>query len=292
LRFGLVLKQDLIETMSRLFEKLAAKERGFRNSEFLSPVLRGSSVRVRIDGVVMKLKVSQPKNFHGWGIFGPIDFSSATLIRKPTMKQRKDYLALFPSVRLVVCRKKKRKVFGAPLTATDARYGLQKDTQIALAENCELFDTIIARFDGQRYWFEQHDRRTSRKIAQTLRQSLRDKIAPEFVCVDGCNQVLRDIYEFALLRKLVNERDPDEVRLRKALAHSGGTYRSHRDLGEDHFTVAFEVDGQTHHSTVRRSDLQIWSSGICLDGHDASFDLQSLVGVMREGQNTGQIYRD
>jgi len=163
-----------------LFEKLAAKERDFREREFLSPVLRGGKIRVRIDGVVMNLEVVKPKNFHGWGVFHPVDFNSAKLIREPTMKQRKEYLALFPSVRLVVCRKKKRTLFGAPLTATDARFGLTRDTLIALPENCEMFDTIIARFDGQRYWFEQHDRQTPRKLALTLRQCLRDKIAPEF----------------------------------------------------------------------------------------------------------------
>ena len=275
--------------MSNLFEKLAAKERSFHDREFLSPVLRGSSIRIRIAGVVMNLKVTKPTNFHGWGVFHPIDFNSAKLIRKPTMKQRKEYLGLFPSVRLVVCRKKKRKLFGAPMTATDARFGLTHDTEIALAENCELFDTVIARFDGQRYWFEQHDRQTPRKLAQTLQQRLRDKIAPEIVSFDGCNQTHRDVYEFALLRKLENEPDSDEARLQKALAHGGGKYVSHRDLGE-YFSVNFEVDGENFQSTVRRSDLQIQSAGICLDGYDASFDLHSLVGVMREGQKLGAIY--
>lgn len=274
-----------------LFEKLAAKERDFRQREFLSPVLRGSSVRVCIDGVVMSLNIIKPKNYHGWGVFHPIDFNSAKLVREPSMKQRKEYLALFPSVRLVVCRKKKRTLFGAPLTATDARFGLARDTLIALPEHCELFDTIVARFDGQRYWFEQHDRQTPRKLAQTLRQCLRDSVAPEFVCFEGCNQTQRDVYEYALLKKMINERDPDEVRLQKALAHGGGKYLSHRDLG-DHFSVAFEVDGEQYQSTVCRNDLQIQSAGICLEGYDASFDLQSLVGVMREGQQIGAIHRD
>ena len=289
LRFGLVLHVSRTDSMS-LFEKLAAKERNFRQREFLSPVLRGSNVCVRIDGVIMSLKVIKPNNFHGWGVFHPVDFNSAKLTREPTMKQRKEYLALFPSVRLVVCRKKNRKLFGAPLSTTDARFGLSRDTLIALPEKCELFDTIVARFDGQRYWFEQHDRQTARKLAQTLRQNLRDNITPELVCFDGSNQTHRDVYEYALLKKMINKRDPDEVRLQKALAHGGGKYVSHRDLG-DHFSVAFEVDGEHFHSTVRRNDLQIQSAGICLDGYDASFDLQSLVGVMREGQNIGAIYR-
>jgi len=274
-----------------LFEKLAAKERSFRNREFLGPVVRGSKIRVRIDGVVMSLDVAKPKNFHGWGVFHPTDFNSAKLIREPTMKQRKEYLALFPSVRLVVCRKKNRTLFGAPLTPVDARFGLTRDTLIALPEQCELFDTVVVRFDGQQYWFEQHDRQTPRKLAQALRQSLRDKIAPEIMSFDGCNQTHREVYEFALLRKLENEPDTDEARLTKALTHGGGKYVSHRDLG-DHFSVAFQVDGEQFHSTVRRSDLQIQSAGICLDGYDASFDLHSLVGVMREGRRTNAIYRD
>ena len=283
--------------MSRLFEKLAAQERDFRSREFLSPVLRGSQIRVRIAGVVMTLNVESddsgdPENtFEGWGIFQPIDFGSARRLREPSMKQRKDYLKLFPAVRLIVCRKQNKKCFGAPASPTDARFGLTRDTRICLAEGCERFDTVVVRFDGQHYWFDQHDRRTSRKIGQKLRQNLRDNVDPEHVDFTGCSQTTRDVYEFALVHKLASEHDPEEVRLQKAIAHGGGKYESHREVG-DHYSVMFQVDGETFQSTVRRSDLQIQSAGICLDGYDATFDLQSLVGVMREGQQMGEIYHD
>ena len=277
--------------MSQLFEKLAAQERGFRHREFLSPVLRGSQIRVRIAEVVMTLNVAQPSRFEGWGIFQPIDFKSAKWIREPTMKQRKEYLELFPSVRMVVCHKKDRRCYGVPVTAADARFGLTREVQICLPDNCDQFDTVVVRFDGQRYWFEQHDRQTSRNIGRKLRENLRDNNAPELVNVAGCNQTIREVYEFALLHKLDRGRDTEEIRLRKAIAHGGGEYESHREIG-DHYSVMFQVDGESYHSTVRRSDLQIQSAGICLDGFDATFDLQSLVGVMREGQQMGAIYHE
>ena len=67
-------------------------------------------------------------------------------------------------------------------------------------------------------------------------------------------------------------------------------YHSHREVGES-FCVTYTVNGQQHRSTVERTSLSVQTAGICLDGFDANFDLQSLVGVIQEGQQTNQINR-
>jgi hypothetical protein len=59
----------------------------------------------------------------------------------------------------------------------------------------------------------------------------------------------------------------------------------------DVYTVTYEVDGQRHVSAVSKKDLSVHLDGICLSGEDENFDLQSLVGVIREAQGGGGFVR-
>jgi hypothetical protein len=89
--------------MSDLFDKLAAEEEKFFNSEFLCPVQKGSKVRVRISGVTVELTV-KPKKFEGWGVFISADQNSARLVRDATLAQKQEYLKLYPKFSLLICR--------------------------------------------------------------------------------------------------------------------------------------------------------------------------------------------
>ena len=289
-------KTQSLEPMANLFSKLAAQEANFKDIEFLSPVLRGQKVQVRIAGIVMSLSVARPQNFQGWGIFKPVSFHQAELVREPTLAQKSAYLKLFPVVRLVVSHRVGKTWFGVPALDSDRRFGFSKPVPINLAEGCERFETVLTRFDGARCWFEKPDPRRSRRIAKELRAAFNAPTDPEALAVSDCTAAEREVYENAWLHMVARDDawklfvgDPDEQRIKSALRRGGAGYQSHRET-KDGFVVQYEVNGQVHHSFVDRNSLSVQSAGICLDGMDANFDLQSLVGVIAEGQRTDQIF--
>jgi hypothetical protein len=78
--------------------------------------------------------------------------------------------------------------------------------------------------------------------------------------------------------------------LRGALEHAGAELKNYVER-HDVYTVTYEVDGQWHVSAVAKKDLSVQVAGICLSGEDQNFDLQSLVGVIREAQGGGRLVR-
>jgi len=276
-----------------LFEKLAAQEEQFFETEFFSPVLRGNPVRVKIAGVLVSLKV-RPKNFEGWGVFKSKDQKVARYIREPSMGQRQQYLDLFPRFIFVACRQGK-KVYGIPAMRDD-RIVIQGQVPIALPNEVRLFDTIDVRFDGSTFWYDRPSTFRTARVAAELRDMFAEETEPDQVSVAGMTVEEKLAYQIAFDQEIESKKDRKEERLKKALERGGATLRSYVERGNT-YTVEFTVDGERHRSVVDVETLRVASAGICLTDHqtgragDSDFDLQSLVGVIREGQNRDLIYR-
>ena len=275
--------------VDNLLAKLAGEESKFFNSEFLGPVLKGQTVRVKLSGVVLTFSIITPKNFEGWGVYSALSPKTAKFVREPKMKERQDYLELFPSLRLILCGKDEEQWLGIPANSSDTRFKISGFVPIRLPREVQMFETIQARFDGTNCWFEQTDA-SSLRNAVFFRQALSVETDPAKVVFGGSSKEEHKAYAIAFLREIEAKKDRNEERIKLALERAGAEYRSYIDRG-DTYTVEYVVNGEQHRSVVSKNNLSVQSAGICLSGGDAAFDLQSLVSVIKEGQNRSLIVR-
>lgn len=269
-----------------IFERLAAAEDGFLHSTFLAPVVRGHGVRVQIGGVACQLDVD-PAEFSGWGVFRPRSHSRAALIRLASMVERHAYLKLLPTVRLILCEQDRERWLALPAqpggpVAPDQAVPVQQ-----VEADAQLFESVIARFDGAWFWSQGADPRGDPRTSAHLRSALVERADPAEVRRKGMTGAERRAYAWVHARAVGREREArdraDSGRLAAALRHGGAHLKDFERLADGDFRVAYTVDGRRHMSIVSHRDLSVRTAGICLSGQDGKFDLQSLVGVLREG---------
>lgn len=274
-------------------KRLAAAEERFLSSEFLSPVIRGRQVLGRIAGVICALRI-RPVEFQGWGVFRPVSHSDAALVRQAKLAERQRYLDLFPLVRLILAERCEQQWSALPAHRADSRFQIEGMITVHLVEEAQLFDVIEARFDGTRFWFAGPDSRWDPAMASYLRKELGSLIPPDKVHRSGLTSEERAAYALNYWPRYEATEEArqsrEERRLRSALEHAGAELKNYVER-QDVYTVTYEVDGQRHVSAVAKKDLSVQVAGICLSGEDQNFDLQSLVGVIREAQGGGGLVR-
>jgi hypothetical protein len=277
------------ETLNRL---AAAEERAFA-SEFLAPMLRGGVVQVRIAGVVCRLMV-RPDDFEGWGVFRPVSPTTAELVRPARLSERRQYLELLPLLRMIVCLRDGDQWLALPAHRADTRFRIEGLVPVRLIEEPQLFEVIQTRFDGAQCWYDGPDTRRDPGTAAYLREALGRMVEPGQLDRPGLTPEEKEAYvvNYAprLRAELEARRDRVEERLRAALAPAGAEFKDYQERG-DVYRVGYEVDGRRHVSVVVQRDLSVQVAGICLSGQDRHFDLQSLVGVLREARGGGGFVR-
>jgi hypothetical protein len=280
-------RKQLRETLDRL----AAAESSALASEFLAPLVRGGVIHVRIAGVVCRFRVAVA-DFEGWGVFKADSPSTAKLVRPARLAERRQYLDLFPLLRVIVCLRAGPDWLAIPAHRADTRFQIEGMIPVRLIEEAQLFEVVQARFDGTHAWFDGPDPRQDPGMSAYLREALEAMVAPEDLKRRGLSAEERTAYGVSYIPRLRVEmeakRDRVEERIRAALLHAGAAFRDYQDRG-DVYRVTYEVDGRRHISVVDRNDFSVQAAGICLSGEDHLFDLQSLVGVVREASETGQI---
>ena len=269
-----------------------AEEHAFAR-EFLAPMLRGGVVQVRFAGVVCRLKVD-PDDFEGWGVFRPSSPTTAELVRPARLAERRQYLDQLPLLRMIVSVRADDQWLATPAQRADKRFRIEGLVPVRLVEEAQLFEVPLTRFDGARCWYDGPDPRRDPGTAAYLRDALARMVEPEQLSRRGLTAEERAAYveNYAprLRVELAARRDRVEERLRAALAHAGAELQHYQER-DDVYRITYEVDGRRHVSVVAQHDLSVQVAGICLSGQDRHFDLQSLVGVLREAESGGQVVR-
>jgi hypothetical protein len=265
-----------------LLRQMGQAEQDFLRTQFVAPVTRHGKVHVRIAGIVCEFKVDEVKE-EGWFVCAPLSYKRAIVRREAKRKEIADYLKLFPLVRVIACDKQGDRWLGLPANATDPRIKVQGVFPILLANSLQLFQVVLTRLCGGHFLFERVDTRRDPTIAEYLRKSLKKLIPPAELSKPGLIPEERAAYGWQFNLEEEKRVDKTQRRLEKALQHAGARLESYVER-KDAYTVTYTVDDMSYRSTIGKDDLRVVSAGICLSGEDEKFDLQSLVGVLREAQ--------
>lgn len=272
----------------RLIHELADRERELAQCRFLAPCVRGGKVCTRIAGLIYTYH-PHPRNSEGWGVFRPRDAATACWDSTATLSQIDAYLGLLMPIRLHLAKPLRGRTWLAyPGNEGDARQRLGgcKPVPVHLVGRGAALETVLARWDGTVFWFEDLDRSADPRLAEALRESLQAGIPAGAIRHKGLTPELKTAYAlargeaagYACRRPPPSARD----RLHQALEMAGGRLRDFQDRG-DYWLVEWHTrDGERHSSAIAKQDLTVVSAGICLSGQDRHFDLHSLVGVVEQ----------
>lgn len=301
--------------ITSLINMVSAQEREHTQTTFLAPCVVGSPIGVRVAGMVRHYTPTL-ETFEGWGIWQAQrvnERTQAAWVEPAPFPMVSRYLNLFESLRVwLVCPLQGQSWLAMPANLSDMqqRFGRAHPFVVRLVEHGRAFERVVARFDGGAWWAQDIDPAADPRQSASLRESLHAWTGHDEVHLKGITPELREAYRLALVEALREDehearrvqrrahraqtraarhtqprastlrRDTETVR--RALEHSGGRMEDVR-AEDDRYWVQWRApNGQLHSSCIARRDLTVISAGICLDGLDRTFDLQSLVGVVED----------
>lgn len=274
------------KNIHNLLNQIAAEESQLTETQFLAPCVKGGKVRTRVAGMVYTFQ-PKPINFEGWGIFQAVDEKIAKMVEEPILPQIEEYLQLMKPLRMLLAYQLKGQTWLAyPVNESDAkqRIGMAKPVPVHLVTDGGSFEPIIARFDGNSWWFEDGDRRADPLPSEELRAALKKVTPPKELRFKGMTPEMATVYDLVARQKQgfmkQMQRQRDEKKLKSALEMGGGELLNFRDRSTYWQIEWVTGDSQRHTSAIDKNELTVVSAGICLSGLDRNFDLQSLVGVV------------
>lgn len=257
-------------------------------STFLAPLVRGGTVCVRIQGIPCRF-YPENREFEGWGMFQPVSPDRVRLVRKADRSLVRKYLDHLTPVELIVADHSGSSRASIVAQPAGSPVRVEGIVPVHLVKEVDRFRHIVSRFDGFNFWFDRVHPGRNPATAAYLRKALHEDLEADALKRSGLLPQEKKLYEELLKTIRKSKESREEQRLKKALKHGGAMLDSFRRRGEE-YQVNFTLDGNRHTTVIHHEDLTVLSAGICLSDEDEKFDLQSLVGVLREARSQGEPY--
>lgn len=273
-----------------LIDEMGEKEEKINDLIFISPIFNSKIVVTDINQIIYKFNISTVSP--GWYKFQPINMKEAKVVSPADIMERENYLKRLPKIRMTLIFRKDNIFFALPDKINSININNNDLLPIFLFDDSvNIFDKIIARYDGAHFWFESVDYNNDPMKAEYLRESLEKEIIPENIKFPNLLLEEKKAYaiKFSFTRKYQKERK--EKNLIRDVEHAGGKYLRYEEKNA-FYSITYEVDGEVYTSHISKEDNHmVISAGICLNGHDSNFDLKSIITVIKEAQEKDLIYR-
>lgn len=284
------LKEKNMFDVTELIKKVGEKEAAITEQEFVSPIFFNEYVATKIFGIVYKFKIEQKTP--GWYKVKPVDHSLAKTSSIADLSDIDFYLSKLTKIRLTLTLKRKNVYLAVPEKSNNLNLPIEQLIPVFLFDDYVMdFDRIIARFDGSNFWYHQIDPSHDPAKSAYLREKLNKRSSAKTIKFSGLTTEDRIAYilSLTLTQKEIIDKKKDTIK--QDIEHAGGELIKFLEKS-DHYRVTYKVDGHEYTSNISKTqDHKVITAGICLSGEDRKYDLKSLITVMREGQQTGRIYR-
>ncbi|MDJ0836840.1 MAG: hypothetical protein QNK37_10005 [Acidobacteriota bacterium] len=261
----------------------------------MAPVIPGGKLRVRVQGMVRSWRPDR-EDFEGWGIFRPTVGNLARFVREASPLAVEKYLDLFPRFRMRLAYPLKGNSWLAfPLNESDMRQRLGRGGAftVHLVNEGSAFDVVDARWDGAALWYAGPEFRADPVVTDYLVQALAEGLQPQQLHAPNLTPDDRLIYDRVWSERVAGRSRHTDLagrQLEEALHLAGGQLVGYRDRGGHWFVTWRTATGEIHNSAIAKDNLNVISAGICLDGGDSAFDLQSLVGVVEKRPDWTEVF--
>lgn len=280
--------------MSRdLLNKMIKKEKEFRTKEFLAPYIKDSKTAiVKMDNANYKFRITGFDG-SGFGIFQPVDPNCAKFVKEADFDQVRQYLDILPKIHFILAYEVEDGWVAYPMHAASAEhnFGLQSEVVVRNVSDCERFDTVVARYDGLHFWFDEMSPAIDYHKAESMRYYF---VADEYSDPNRMKESVKSVvgltdedfkaFELAVNSWLYFKKMTTEDRLRTELEKGGGELKSYVVRGR-HLDVKWKSDtGKTYRSIINKDNFRVFSAGICLAGTDRRFHVKDLPFIMRASE--------